>query len=220
MRIIPARAGFTPSGGRSVPGPRDHPRSRGVYTPIVVTSRDVAGSSPLARGLLGRSLRPYSPAGIIPARAGFTLLAGVGAGRVRDHPRSRGVYPVTTRADLERLGSSPLARGLLSASTWTSTPMRIIPARAGFTGRRPRRRRHGQDHPRSRGVYCPFRGERTTRTGSSPLARGLQRTPSQEYRARWIIPARAGFTPMSSPQISCGGDHPRSRGVYHPRPPT
>ena len=32
--------------------------------------------------------------------------------------------------------------------------------------------------------------------------------------ARWIIPARAGFTPKSSPRRSAHSDHPRSRGVY------
>ena len=50
-RIIPARAGFTaprpPCGQRS----RDHPRSRGVYGADGGVGFDVAGSSPLARGL-------------------------------------------------------------------------------------------------------------------------------------------------------------------------
>ena len=51
-RIIPARAGFTPSccGTRSTP----------------------PGSSPLARGLLGMTRSTAAEQGIIPARAGFT----------------------------------------------------------------------------------------------------------------------------------------------------
>ena len=71
-RIIPARAGFTSrrrEGDREAP---DHPRSRGVYEGPHDISFLSYGSSPLARGLLGRSHRPHPPAGIIPARAGFT----------------------------------------------------------------------------------------------------------------------------------------------------
>ena len=51
------------------------------------------------------------------------------------------------------------------------------------------------DHPRSRGVY----------PGSS----------TSMVRSRWIIPARAGFTPGRVEDGAADGDHPRSRGVYH-----
>ena len=51
-RIIPARAGFTPPGVSSRTSPRDHPRSRGVYSRSVRHSLVLSGSSPLARGLL------------------------------------------------------------------------------------------------------------------------------------------------------------------------
>ena len=92
-RIIPARAGFTRSAGRRRGSRRDHPRSRGVYGRAVGGAYAPQGSSPLARGLLGASKTSYSgagssplargllamdasqdvPAGIIPARAGFTV---------------------------------------------------------------------------------------------------------------------------------------------------
>ena len=70
--IIPARAGFTaghPHGDETTP---DHPRSRGVYADDNSAFGNLAGSSPLARGLplLGRRRRRAQ--GIIPARAGFT----------------------------------------------------------------------------------------------------------------------------------------------------
>ena len=75
-RIIPARAGFTPSSS----GPRttrtDHPRSRGVYKRWSSSGSPRPGSSPLARGLPGRH----------PPRRLRTL----------DHPRSRGVYSAHT----------------------------------------------------------------------------------------------------------------------------
>ena len=52
------------------------------------------------------------------------------------------------------------------------------------------------------------------RTGSSPLARGLQSTARRGRRPEGIIPARAGFTSNGSPPPSPPTDHPRSRGVY------
>ena len=51
----------------------DHPRSRGVYRTGRCGERSPIGSSPLARGLLEHDGRPFDDAGIIPARAGFTL---------------------------------------------------------------------------------------------------------------------------------------------------
>ena len=50
-RIIPARAGFTIKGPSSLEGKTDHPRSRGVYTPVLAATSARSGSSPLARGL-------------------------------------------------------------------------------------------------------------------------------------------------------------------------
>ena len=70
------------------------------------------------------------------------------------------------------------------------------------------------DHPRSRGVYNPaFQGGLES-FGSSPLARGLRGQEGQAGRRRRIIPARAGFTHPSLPNVVQVGDHPRSRGVY------
>ena len=71
-RIIPARAGFTPGRTEPVDWAEDHPRPRGVYWPPTPRLSRRAGSSPPARGLPSPSLRSAEPAGIIPARAGFT----------------------------------------------------------------------------------------------------------------------------------------------------
>ena len=73
----------------------------------------IPGSSPLARGLLFISDALENSIGIIPARAGFTLL----------------VLHSNDVAD----GSSPLARGLRQAHVVELKPSGIIPARAGFT---------------------------------------------------------------------------------------
>ena len=72
---------------------------------------------------------------IIPARAGFTPGRRAWVTRLRDHPRSRGVYIDGVDDRLLKVGSSPLARGL---------PVSLM--------REPSRR---ADHPRSRGVYRP-----------------------------------------------------------------
>ena len=79
VRIIPARAGFTPGKELSPPGRKDHPRSRGVYEPSPSATTQPLGSSPLARGLRYIWFSTGSFMGIIPARAGFT-------GRCRSTP--------------------------------------------------------------------------------------------------------------------------------------
>ena len=131
--IIPARAGFTSAVRRSARLRQDHPRSRGVYKSAVHLSFTVAGSSPLARGLLDYRGRTPAGAGIIPARAGFTLPRAGSKSSRKDHPRSRGVYVVVSGGAAWRFGSSPLARGLLAFHTVIRANIGIIPARAGFT---------------------------------------------------------------------------------------
>ena len=134
--------------------------------------------------------------GIIPARAGFTIMRLLMRPSIKDHPRSRGVYvrteissvlhfadhprsrgvyTLTCFSSPELTGSSPLARGLQIIPARCAGPNGIIPARAGFT--------HGDtgpvgqvtDHPRSRGVYPVLPAELVHAPGSSPLARGLRR---------------------------------------------
>ena len=93
-------------------GPRDHPRSRGVYSVTPCSRPPVRGSSPLARGLLPLAAGPGLKARIIPARAGFTSGDCLRRGPWSDHPRSRGVYDVRPGDLMTFDGSSPLARGL------------------------------------------------------------------------------------------------------------
>ena len=175
-----------------------------------------SGSSPLARGLLGHADAARGRLGIIPARAGFTGGLVRRPGRPGDHPRSRGVYMVAVAPRTVRPGSSPLARGLPPAGRSFSQSVRIIPARAGFTGPGRRRGRDRRDHPRSRGVYGARARGTCTERGSSPLARGLRMTaPTIPAEVR-IIPARAGFTGRAELGGNWATDHPRSRGVYGP----
>ena len=92
--------------------------------------------------------------------------------------------------------------------------VRIIPARAGFTGALPRLREGHADHPRSRGVYVREGGWVNVMGGSSPLARGLHPGSEGVDERVGIIPARAGFTRRPTHMSGRARDHPRSRGVY------
>ena len=135
LRIIPARAGFTPPSPASRRRFEDHPRSRGVYSPPVTPATAGSGSSPLARGLQPERPRTPGPGGIIPARAGFTATSSIACGPQEDHPRSRGVYWCAAVRFSVDGGSSPLARGLPRKLAEKRPLSRIIPARAGFTVR-------------------------------------------------------------------------------------
>ena len=193
-RIIPARAGFTCVEGVADASLTDHPRSRGVYSLQDLRARAHVGSSPLARGLPRRQFDTICLKGIIPARAGFTLRSVTARTTRTDHPRSRGVYRSPRRAATAAMGSSPLARGLLTHLLHRPGQVRIIPARAGFTARARARSRRA--------------------SGSSPLARGLPQPDRAASRHAGIIPARAGFTGLCCDLLPLRGDHPRSRGVY------
>ena len=109
----PRSRGVYPGRGRPrVPRGGDHPRSRGVYSRQGLIGMVGSGSSPLARGLRRLDGQHLDPAGIIPARAGFTALLKAGAYTGKDHPRSRGVYTHSGPSRSAVTGSSPLARGL------------------------------------------------------------------------------------------------------------
>ena len=196
--IIPARAGSTDQSIIDSLDHQDHPRSRGVYSISIIACSSMAGSSPLARGLLFSSYLLAADAGIIPARAGSTCTRSPNRLASADHPRSRGVYRATYRSPSSTSGSSPLARGL---------PVERERARASR-----------RDHPRSRGVYFPLLSISVVNSGSSPLARGLRRLRRRRQRFRRIIPARAGSTPRFPARTAPRQDHPRSRGVYCPSP--
>ena len=172
------------------------------------------GSSPLARGLPAVGTNPPDTGGIIPARAGFTESTRPSTATRPDHPRSRGVYVARSAVEGMGTGSSPLARGLLAGALVDQHRPRIIPARAGFTGGRPRQPTRYSDHPRSRGVYSRILFGGREGGGSSPLARGLQAVVEAMAGRPRIIPARAGFTPAGRPAWRVSPDHPRSRGVY------
>ena len=82
---------------------------------------------------------------------------------------------------------------------------------------RPPMRRHGGDHPRTRGVYFEGVVEHGGSGGSSPHTRGLPILTRVCIVMGGIIPAHAGFTPSVAFPTALGWDHPRTRGVYAAR---
>ena len=119
-----------------------------------------------------------------------------------------------THHSTPRVGSSPLARGLLVPFQLALDDPGIIPARAGFTVRVHGHRVRLGDHPRSRGVYLLGPQAMSLSRGSSPLARGLHGASEPAQWVGGIIPARAGFTNLTPHPLNVRTDHPRSRGVY------
>ena len=91
---------------------QDHPRLRGEYIIECVYDLDVTGSPPLARGIPQHPLFPVSVPGITPACAGNTRRYLNDIEALRDHPRLRGEYPVSSRLEYGFQGSPPLARGI------------------------------------------------------------------------------------------------------------
>ena len=193
-RIIPARAGSTDREYRTVPRPRDHPRSRGEHPMPPWMTNMPGGSSPLARGAHLPVDFGYVPEGIIPARAGSTPSRWRRAAPPWDHPRSRGEHALLPLLGSSTPGSSPLARGAPLADSGEQLGLGIIPARAGSTLHRRDDVHRGGDHPRSRGEHISGSNDQSSDTGSSPLARGARLPRDARLVDAGIIPARAGST--------------------------
>ena len=173
-RIIPARAGNTPPSAIPRSGPLDHPRSRGEHRTNPTAAKMISGSSPLARGTRFDPQHIGPGSRIIPARAGNTHRPNKLRFGEEHHPRSRGEHTPWHWTCCACSGSSPLARGTPRSRARPRCRSRIIPARAGNTGRGKNHLRSDADHPRSRGEHAAKAGGGAAETGSSPLARGTR----------------------------------------------
>ena len=189
-----------------------HPRSRGENKPTGVKGVSGTGSSPLARGKHTHTLLGSLRVRLIPARAGKTSASGTGMGGRRAHPRSRGENRPLDGIRVPPGGSSPLARGKPCLRVCLRGLGRLIPARAGKTGRARPRSPPSPAHPRSRGENRRIRVDQWSRWGSSPLARGKPLSFSLLRFGGRLIPARAGKTAAHSHPCSYAAAHPRSRG--------
>ena len=193
-RLIPARAGSTPSTATPARAWQAHPRSRGEHVPDRRKGAVNEGSSPLARGAPTlRQVADMKP-GLIPARAGSTTRVRSRSASSSAHPRSRGEHFIEGIGQLVRIGSSPLARGAPPLELLVVGEEGLIPARAGSTPYVYGGASGDRAHPRSRGEHSPRSRRCRRRSGSSPLARGAQRLPRSPWWCRRLIPARAGST--------------------------
>ena len=152
--------------------------------------------------------------GIIPALAGNTTSSWMRNSCGKDHPRSRGEYPMLYSEIPKASGSSPLSRGIPIKRPMTRGSRRIIPALAGNTREAHQLLWPLRDHPRSRGEYVWNSRQEDSRNGSSPLSRGIRPELRSRQTRRRIIPALAGNTWGSIRSKFGTPDHPRSRGEY------
>ena len=196
--IIPAYAGSTSMTGSRSSSSADHPRIRGEHQTMSVEQSVANGSSPHTRGAPDTGLVTDLPARIIPAYAGSTAAVEAVSVRDPDHPRIRGEHETDTTTSRLRAGSSPHTRGARGTKTPPHSPLRIIPAYAGSTGRSSCRRARPGDHPRIRGEHCLGVSERL-------------------FGDR-IIPAYAGSTGWGRRIPRTCKDHPRIRGEHFPTP--
>ncbi len=139
--IIPAHAGQTDLRGRDFRVKQDHPRACGANCGTPHSKSMYCGSSPRMRGKHEFEIRYAEGLRIIPAHAGQTPLAQHFGPVCADHPRACGANHPVKRAEMVDRGSSPRMRGKRSAHSMRMSTSRIIPAHAGQTGARQRRRR-------------------------------------------------------------------------------
>ena len=172
------------------------------------------GSSPHTRG--ARPLPRPRGVGrrIIPAYAGSTLPEGPRQGADADHPRIRGEH--ASRALTRNIvpGSSPHTRGARPVQPRPGSAARIIPAYAGSTRFRRRRRERFRDHPRIRGEHRHVRVTGVGACGSSPHTRGAHDGAQLGRCSIRIIPAYAGSTKIAQKGKGMAADHPRIRGEH------
>ena len=171
-RLIPAHAGKTMTQRDAEAVGEAHPRSRGENPSILGPNVASNGSSPLTRGKRNSPRRRHKRKRLIPAHAGKTHSAARASVSIPAHPRSRGENPDSCKPGASVPGSSPLTRGKPVYHMTGGTEARLIPAHAGKTGIRHRRRATRRAHPRSRGENFTLDPGCGQRIGSSPLTRG------------------------------------------------
>ena len=192
--IIPACAGSTPRNLLLVSAPWDHPRMCGEHATPRTDTPDSTG--------------------IIPACAGSTSVCFLGKFLVGDHPRMCGEHRSIVGIGVACQGSSPHVRGARRPRQPGIRPNGIIPACAGSTQVRLRRRPWTEDHPRMCGEHDAVPELSACDSGSSPHVRGALSCRNCLRLDCGIIPACAGSTSAVRPSIMVATDHPRMCGEH------
>ena len=128
------------------------------------------------------------------------------------HPRAGGESSLRPITILSPAGSSPRGRGKPSETPLTPRSVRLIPARAGKTGREYRRSPGRRAHPRAGGENSPYGVVQECSAGSSPRGRGKPLRRSLVGPSGRLIPARAGKTLWLCGGPGRFGAHPRAGG--------
>ena len=189
-----------------------HPRERGEQGQSDYLGVRVGGSSPRARGTVGRKARVFLPHRFIPASAGNRARWWCGRSGSPVHPRERGEQIRATSFSKRDNGSSPRARGTGVHGRGARRVLRFIPASAGNRLALDRRRARTTVHPRERGEQLRGLGGGFAHHGSSPRARGtVLPGPSFPGEPRFI-PASAGNRSRCISSRPLKPVHPRERG--------
>ena len=210
--LIPARAGKTcgAGGGRGVAWA--HPRACGENRVHIDPSGDPWGSSPRVRGKRPPPPPGPPPPGLIPARAGKTLVTIHGPAPQTAHPRACGENRRGWSRRSTGGGSSPRVRGKRLAVDLLVLRPGLIPARAGKTPALGYLASGSRAHPRACGENRQGAPELRGAEGSSPRVRGKRR-PAERFRLRaGLIPARAGKTGRGIGGSATTRAHPRACG--------
>ena len=160
-----------------------------------------------------------SPVGLIPARAGKTCRAPSAPSSSRAHPRACGENATNAAMCRTPSGSSPRVRGKPRRVRPLQRRRRLIPARAGKTGRTTTACRTASAHPRACGENDPPAPGLISVAGSSPRVRGKPARCPRLGRGSGLIPARAGKTGGRRPRWRWArGSSPRVRGKLRREP--
>ncbi len=149
----------------------------------------------------------------VPACAGPTRSRSRQASTFAEDPRVRGADATGSSFSRSRLGGSPRARGRRRGNARGVLVARRIPACAGPTPWRARRRSLRPEDPRVRGADQCVQCLPCLTNGGSPRARGQQGPAVRARPSQGRIPACAGSTRCRSPSWSSGPEDPRVRGV-------
>ena len=212
-RIIPAHAGQTARSLVSLGVLPDHPRACGANWAKSLSRCRRCGSSPRMRGKHILAEDSSTVMRIIPAHAGQTSFGWPVMRWPPDHPRACGANLSARYPDAVVLGSSPRMRGKQSTCAWSRLQRRIIPAHAGQTHTRCRRRPQAPDHPRACGANTSSTERVYPAAGSSPRMRGKRQGSATGRPNERIIPAHAGQTSTQLKNEFYSADHPRACGA-------
>ena len=192
----PHTRGAPPCSWAACPWVWDHPRIRGEHA--------------------DEGLRFRASSRIIPAYAGSTIWSPALTCWPTDHPRIRGEHEQGARDLGPGGGSSPHTRGARSIGEPGALDRGIIPAYAGSTRCRSRRRGRCRDHPRIRGEHRLDIPWPQAMQGSSPHTRGAR--PSRRSLQAWREdhPRIRGEHRDSTAWVDAeGGSSPHTRGAHH-----